>query len=257
MKDVRAKVAKFYDAATTQKDDISFYESQIPKDDPTVLELGCGTGRVTIPLAMKCDAITGVDSSEAMLNICKEKLERADVPADRVQLICTDIAKMKLERTFGLIIAPYRVFQNIATDEAVEDLFSVIREHLSPNGACILNVFNPRSAKADLMKKWNSPEEILEEEIPYKSGFLRQYVIKNTFTEAPFVLYPELIYRYFEGNSVKDEARFEIPMRVYYPDEFKKTIEDQGFKIVESWGGYNGAPYGSEKGDLVVKFKCK
>jgi ubiquinone/menaquinone biosynthesis C-methylase UbiE len=256
MNDIRKNTAKFYDGSNNHSEDIEFYKNHITENGSSILELGCGTGRITLPLAEECDLIVGIDNSQAMLDICQEKVHKAGISSKKVKLINADITKINLDQKFGLIIAPFRVMQNLAPDEAVDGVFRVIQKHLSPDGLCILNVFNPVSSKDVLMKKWTNPEEELEEEQPYKSGTIKQYVIKNKFTTDPFVLYPTLISRYFEGENMKDETRFEVPMRVYYPDEFKKIIEDHGFVVVDSWGGYKGESYG-EGGELVVKFKLK
>ena len=66
MEDIRREVARYYDVGTTQTNDIDFYVGHIPSHDPTILELGCGTGRVLIPLSRDCDSIVGVDKSDAM-----------------------------------------------------------------------------------------------------------------------------------------------------------------------------------------------
>jgi ubiquinone/menaquinone biosynthesis C-methylase UbiE len=254
MHDLRNEVARFYDAATTYGGDVEFYMEHIDKDNPTILELGCGTGRVTIPLANNCEFIHGVDISSAMLTVCKEKIEESKLPKEQIKVELADITKLELNRKFGLIVAPYRVFQNLASDEETDGFFDVVKRHLAPGGACILNVFNPKSSAEDLIAKWSAPNEQLEDETPHKDGVVKSYVVKSKITTEPLVIHPTLIYRYFEGEKLEEEVQFEVPMRVYYPDEFKKTIEDHGFKIVESWGGYKGQPYGEFGGELVVKF---
>ncbi len=68
------------------------------------------------------------------------------------------------------------------------------------------------------------------------------------------VLYPEPIYRRYEGETLKDEATLKIVMRYYYPDEFEKVIVDHGFQIMNRWGGYEGEAYGQGP-ELVIQFK--
>lgn len=67
------------------------------------------------------------------------------------------------------------------------------------------------------------------------------------------ILYPELIYRRYEEDEVKDEVALKIVMRCYYPVEFEKLIIDHGFRIVNRWGGYAGEPYGQGP-ELVIQF---
>ena len=78
--DIRAEAAKYYDVNPTIPDDIAFYQARLPLSDASVLELGCGTGRVLLPLAAVCGFIHGMDRSQAMLARCLQKLQAAAIP---------------------------------------------------------------------------------------------------------------------------------------------------------------------------------
>jgi SAM-dependent methyltransferase len=256
MEDIRRNVARYYDVGATQTVDVDFYVEHILSNDPTILELGCGTGRVLIPLSKHCDSIVGVDKSDAMLNICKEKLLIDPKSKGNTELLCEDITALDLQREFGLIIAPFRVFQNIDTDKSVNAFFRSIHSHLSSQGSCILNVFRPNASEKELLETWENEDEIFSWEKPLDNGVLRHSYKRKKIKRDPLVLYPELIYRYYETEKLVDEVSFVISMRVYYPDEFKRLIQCQGFEIVETWGGYCGERYG-EGPELVVKFRKK
>ena len=64
--DIRAEAVKYYDVNPTIPDDIAFYQARLPSSDASVLELGCGTGRVLLPLAAVCGFIHGMDRSQAI-----------------------------------------------------------------------------------------------------------------------------------------------------------------------------------------------
>src|SRR4030067_2512004 len=140
---IRLEAASFYDSDHDMPNDIPFYQARIPTPAASILELGCGTGRVTLALVPHCSYIHGLDLSPAMLTICREKLAKADLPSGRVRVEEGDIANFDLARSFDLIIAPFRVLQNLDTDAQVDGLFECIRRHLAPGGSCILNVFRP------------------------------------------------------------------------------------------------------------------
>jgi len=233
-------------------DDIPFYEQRVPESSARVLELGCGTGRVLVPLAARCGFIQGIDCSEAMLTLCREKLRAAGIPASRAAVAMGDIADFDLGRTFDLIIAPYRVMQNLATDAEVDGFLNGIASHLAPGGTAILNVFKPNAVPATLLAR-SSPEEVFERDILVEGGYLRCSYRTPRVTRTPLVLYPELIYRRYAGDQLVDEAVLSIAMRCYYPDEFLALIEGHGFRVLEKWGGYAGEAYG-EGGELVVAF---
>ena len=67
------------------------------------------------------------------------------------------------------------------------------------------------------------------------------------------ILYPELIYRRYQGDTWVDEAVLKIPRRCYSPEEFGQVIIRHGFRIVHRWSGYAGEPYG-EGSELVIEF---
>src|SRR5713101_2949558 len=148
--DTRAQAAKYYDLSPDTPADVPFYRGLIPSPEARVLELGCGTGRVLVSLAEGCGYIHGLDLSEAMVAVCRRKLQAAGIATTKARVEVQDITNFALHQRFDLIIAPYRVLQNLETDAAVTGLFRCIRQHLTPGGNCILNVFRPYGVKRRL-----------------------------------------------------------------------------------------------------------
>jgi SAM-dependent methyltransferase len=252
--DIRDEVARYYDLNPEPLNDIPFYRAKIPSRHSAILELGCGTGRVLVPLVPDCGYIHGVDISEAMVSICQQKLAKAAVSSTRARVHIGDVTNLDLDKTFDLITAPYRVFQNLETDGEVDGFFETVRRHLSREGACILNVFNPNRDPVSLRRDW-----VKESEYPawetYVDGDRVTCHARNARMDSDrMILYPELIYRQYHGSDLLDEAVLKIAMRCYYPAEFEELIVKHGFQIVDKWGGYSGEPYGDGP-ELVIQFK--
>lgn len=252
--DIRTKVAKYYDYSPNTPDDIPFYINKIPSPDATILELGCGTGRVTLSLVQYCKYIHGIDLSEAMLSLCKRKLKDAKIPQSKARVEVGDITNFKLNQASDFIIAPFRVLQNIESESEVNGLFRCIDSHLALGGTCILNVFNPIRDRETLRREWCSGEERLAWEVPIEDGKIACYDRRPRMDKEKLILYPELVYRKYQRDVLKDEVVFKIVMRCYYPDDFKKLVLSHGFDIIDCWGGYNGEPYG-EGPELIIAFK--
>ncbi len=157
--DIREEAARYYDMNSDLPKDLEFYRDRIPSPDATILELGCGTGRVLVPLIENCAYIHGIDISAAMLSICEDKLRSSRIPIEKARVEVGDITEINLGKTFDLITAPFRVFQNLETDVETERFFEAVRKHLSSGATCILNVFKPNREPAALCQEWMKGED--------------------------------------------------------------------------------------------------
>ena len=142
--------ASIYDAVYSYvRDDIPFYVKEALDSGGDVLELGCGTGRVTIPIAQAGINIVGLDFSEAMLDIARSKAEGLPGNSGELSLQLGDMRDFDLGRQFSLIIIPFRGFLSLLS---VEDEISTLREirrHLLPDGRLVGREYiarNPRRA---------------------------------------------------------------------------------------------------------------
>lgn len=250
--DIRSEAAAYYDLNPNVPDDIPFYLRRIPSPEAAVLELGCGTGRVTLPLARHCRYIHGIDLSPAMIAICRDKLEAARIPRTSAQVEVGDITCFDLGRTFDLIIAPFRVLQNLESDANVQGLLRCVRQHLARGGTCILNTFNPNRDRETLRREWCSEEENPAWEVSVPGGRVACFDTRPRMDADKLILYPELIYRRYQGDLLREETVLKLVMRCYYPEDLMGLVTAHGFQVVGRWGGYAGEPYG-EGPELVVQ----
>jgi len=189
-----------------------------------------------------------------MIARCRRKLEEQGIGPAQAEVGVRDITRFSLDQTFDLIVAPFRVIQNLATEAEVEGLFDGIGRHLSPRGTCILNVFNPKSDRDTLVQGWVSTDENLAWEVNDEDTVVRCYDLRKRLQEHPLVVFPELMYRRYRNEELIGEAVLKIAMRCYYPQEFLDLIEGNGFRVTGKWGGYAGETYGTGP-ELVVAFK--
>ncbi|MEM9915080.1 MAG: class I SAM-dependent methyltransferase [Planctomycetota bacterium] len=251
--DYREDAARFYDLWADPYDDVSFYRAKLPSPDAEVLELGCGTGRVLLPMVKSCRFIYGIDHSPGMLEICQRKLDDAQIAPDRARVEQGDITALDLGRTFDLITAPFRVMQNLETDGQVAGLLDTIRRHLGPDGTAILNTFRPRGDRQSLYDFWSSRDgtEVVEKQTAI--GLMRMTDDCRRYQTDPLIVFPVLRYEHLENGKVVGAAELPISMRVWYPDELLDVITAAGFRITGRFGGYAGEPWGEGK-ELVVAF---
>ncbi|HUW83614.1 MAG TPA: class I SAM-dependent methyltransferase [Phycisphaerae bacterium] len=138
--------AAIYDCyATGVSGDVAFYVDEAKRSRPPVLELGCGTGRILIPVAEAGVELVGVDRSPSMLAVAKERVAKLSSEVQgRIELLQGDMRDFSLGRRFGLIMIPYRAFLHLLTTDDQRAALGCVREHLSDGGRLIFNVFDPR-----------------------------------------------------------------------------------------------------------------
>jgi ubiquinone/menaquinone biosynthesis C-methylase UbiE len=136
----------FYSGEQPQiADDVAFYERLAREVGGSVLELACGTGRIALPLATRGLNVTGVDLSEGMLAVAREKRERLPAPVQaRLSLVHQDMTELSLPNRFGFAFVPFRSFQHLSTPDQQSKCLQGIRRHLQPGGRLALHLFDPR-----------------------------------------------------------------------------------------------------------------
>ncbi|HSI65472.1 MAG TPA: class I SAM-dependent methyltransferase [Candidatus Saccharimonadia bacterium] len=257
--DYREEAVDYYDKFSgPPPGDVDFYR-QFVKQTTRVLELGCGTGRVMVPLAAPARYVHGMDHSPAMLARCQEKLEAANISASRAQAEVGDITDFDLlgrMPAFDLIIAPFRVMQNLESDQQVDGLMRCIKKHLTADGLAILNTFCPMSDPATMKARWDT-RDAREPAWTQPDGDGTVTLTENCsrYREHPFTMLPELTYRRYDAQGIQiGESVLKFAMRIWYPDELIHLIESHGFAVTRRFGGYEGQPWG-EGTELVVAFR--
>ncbi len=105
-----------------------------------------------------------------------------------------------------------------------------------------------------MRREWCTDGEIFCWEVLVEGGKVVHHEKRPRMDPLKLVLYPELIYRRYEGETLVEEAILKIAMRCYYPDEFEKLIVYHGFQIMSRWGGYQTEVYGQGP-ELVIQFR--
>jgi SAM-dependent methyltransferase len=214
------RVATRYDRVTRSlpvvTDDIPFYVAlaqETASQGQSVLELGCGTGRVTIPMAQAGAHVTGLDNAGPMLEIARRKA--ADAGAD-VAWVEGDMASFGLTERFGLVAIPFRSFLMLLTTELQESCLSCIRQHLLDGGRLALNFFNPDPAIVAMSSAYEADD-----------GNDR--------------IYGPLITR-SERN---------LRMRYVFPEEMRRLLTDAGFEVEALYGWFDGRPFDDSSDEMV------
>lgn len=120
-----------------------FYVGHAAQRGGRVLELGCGTGRLAIPMAMCGLDVVGVDNSVRMLDECRDKLSAVGRVKGNLRLVHDDIVELDLGDSFDTVVMAYRTFMHMLTPDHQRSALRAARRHLSSGGLLMMNTWLP------------------------------------------------------------------------------------------------------------------
>lgn len=238
-------ISRFYDVVYDKildKSGMKFYLDEIQKANGSVLEVGCGTGRIFIPALENGADIFGIDQSAMMLEKLEMKLPDKDI--DRVSL--HDVREMSLDKKFNLIIAPFRMFQHLMTIEDQLKALDNIHNHLEAGGKFIFDVFLP-----DIEKLNSERIDIPEFDGEYEPGkrLQRFASIKNNYLDQTIDITFKFVWDENE-SQMKDEVNFSL--RYFFRYELENLIGRSKFKLEKMYGDFRKGIVDKGSKDFVI-----
>src|SRR5256885_10470694 len=137
-----ARLAALYDLGIAPLEggpDVEWFSALARRTGGPILELGCGTGRITVPIAQDGHHIVGLDRSAAMLERAERRARRANV---EVRWAEGDMRAFSFNEAFALIFVAFNSFLMLSPDGRWACLARA-REHLAPRGRVAIDVFQP------------------------------------------------------------------------------------------------------------------
>jgi SAM-dependent methyltransferase len=249
-------IADFYDddmGRNVGGEDVAFYVDRCAGAHGPVLELGCGTGRITLALVRSGETVVGIDVSEPMLERLRAKAESTLAPAERARLAWhrADMGALALGRRFARIICPYSAFTYLVEAERLAGALAGVRAHLVAGGLFILDVFVPDRRMEAL------PADHVY--LDYRRTLGDGTVLERTKTirrAEPCVNVIARRYTFLDaGGTVLERVETVDRIRVYEPEELRLTLEAHGFEIVESLPDFRPGPWTAES--KMAAFVCR
>lgn len=252
MADYYTGFAEFYDVqleSTGGRDDLDFYAGLASRAGGPVLELGCGTGRVTEAMLRAGARVTGLDLCPDMLSRARERLSSLPSPAaSRAELVAGDMTDFDLGRRFNLVVMPFRPFQHLATPDLQAACLACARRHLVPEGTFVLDIFDP---DLDILTDRGRASEFGDDppmELPGGRKLTVRYRTASVDRTAQ-VCHCEMIYLVHHPDRPAEKLVQSFIMRWTYRWEAEYLLALSGFRVREVFGGYRGEPVGA--GELV------
>ena len=212
----------------------AFYLDAVGQSRARVLELGCGTGRFTVPLAQAGHEVVGIDASPAMLASARHKAAAAGVAIDFVEADMRDPALGA--RVFDAILLPTNSILHLVTDEDLAGLFAAIDRHLAPDGRFVFDVYVP-----DLGILGRDPQQRFAAAEGRHETIGRVWVEETTDYDP--IAQVSHIDWYWSHEGARDFWHSAMSLRQIFPRELPLLLAAGGLRLDERFGGFDGSRF--------------
>ena len=231
--------ADFYDKFTQcanppTSTELIFYGEIATFCDAPVLELGCGTGRLSVPLASLGHAVAGLDSSDQMLAVAREKARTHGVNVDYIQ---ADLRTFRAEARFGLVISSYNFLSHMHTCQELRSSLDAVRASLMAGGFFVIDQENPSpNCRARDPRDRISMGSYREE-----TGDMVEAFHSCWFDEVADIFRRTM---YLKRAGIEVERS--LDSRLWSSVELDAVLSESGFRVFRKMADFNGTPFTQE-----------
>ena len=241
--------APFYDwenAHTVGRRDIPFWQRLAEQCGGPVLELGCGTGRVAVPVARAVDRVVGIDRSDAMLRRAQRRLRRSGRQI-RLRLVRGDIRSLPFQGPgrFRLVMAPYGVLQSLLRDRDLRHTLESVSSVLQPGGIFALDLVPE-------LRHWSEYDRRVSLRGRRPGSATRITLIESVRQDRArrLTIFDEEFVE--QRGPTQSVHRFSLVFRTLSARQMTGRLRRAGFAIETMSGDYQGGPWHSEAETWVV-----
>jgi len=222
-----------------------FYFDLANQQGSSILDVACGTGRFTIPLAKRGFDITGLDLTLEMLELAKQKAERLNVSVNWVH---ADARQFELNRKYRFIFTTGNSFQHFLDRESVDGLLGSVHRHLEEDGVFAFETRNPTisvlSADEDTEKDY-ADSWIDNDGYHCSSTYRRSYDHKRQLEHYIFTN------RRWKDSSNVVETVEPFVIRYFFPQELESLLYYNGFVLEQMYGNFDKKPFQADSPLMV------
>jgi len=217
-----------------REDEIEIWADIASDYGKEILHLMCGTGELTIGLAERDFEVTGLDFTEAMIYLAKERIKNKNLK--NIDIVQDDARHFSLNRRFDFVFVSTGDFHHFVERDEIGSLLAKTYAHLKPGGALAIELYVP--PEEDFKKQDRKHNPIRKP--PENQTIWRRN--KISYHEEKKIL--EIIeeFHYEENGEVK-EGEYEIILRLFPEIEIETILKDAGFDEIRHIEGSNFSPY--------------
>ena len=238
--------APFYDwenARTVGRRDVAFWRHLAADYPGPILELGCGTGRIALPILKSGGTIVGIDRSDAMLARARQRAKRARVTR-RALFVRGDIRDIPLRSgKFDLVMAPYGILQSLTRERDLRSTLSSVARVLRRGGLFGIDLvpdllrWNEYKRKVSLQGRRNATTTLTLIESVRQDRRRRLTIFDQEYVER--------------SGRKRRVHRFALTFRTLSVPQMVTRLESAGFSIRAILGDYQGRPW-DDRADVWV-----
>ncbi|HEX9365252.1 MAG TPA: class I SAM-dependent methyltransferase [Vicinamibacterales bacterium] len=234
--------APFYDwenARTVARRDVRFWQALARRQSGAVLELGCGTGRLAVPLMKSGARLVGIDRSDAMLGIARAKARRAGL-ADRARLVRGDIRRLPFRARpgFGLVMAPYGMLQSLTRERDLAETLASVARVIRRDGLFGIDLVPD-------LPRWS--EYTRRVTLSGSRGARTHLTLRETVRQDRRRRLTMFDQEYVERRGrTRRLHRFALTFRTLSVPQMRRRLENAGFRVRAVLGDYQGGPWHPE-----------
>jgi SAM-dependent methyltransferase len=230
--------AAFYDwenAQTVQRRDVAFWQRLAAAAEGGVLELGCGTGRIALPVARSGVAVTGIDRSAPMLERARRRVTRARL-GGRVRLVRGDIRVLPFRpRRFALVMAPYGILQSLTSERDLTAALASVARVLPKGGRFGIDLVPDLPAWDEYRNRKTMSGSIgIDTRIELVETVRQDRARRLTIFDQRYTT--------IRGRQ-RQVHRFSLTFRTLTVPQMAARLERAGFRVDAVLGDYHGGPW--------------
>lgn len=220
-----------YDTAIQFTADLDFYLGLAARQKGPVLDIGCGTGRVLLPLLQAGNQAVGLDSSVNMLSLAQAKLAAAGLEAPLFQ---GDMRDFDLGRQFSLVIIPYYAMIYMTGDQERRQVFQCCHRHLAPGGLLAFD-FDAGRNLPGLSRPWLGFQTV------NAAGQVILQTVQINHLEKQLRIANIITYR-LQGKETSIEVNACLEASIS-PNRMGELLQESGFEVNGFYRDYIYTPY--------------
>jgi len=246
--------AEFYDVIHPGlPGEAEFYVGQAVRARSRVLELGCGTGRLAIPMAMSGVHVVGIDNSKKMLDVCRENYAAVGAVSGSLSLVQADMAEFALGARFGLVVMAYRTFMHLVTPLEQRACLTAIREHLHGDGLLMLNVWAPKpSLIAPHVSVTERTTDFVGEYPGPRKGSTFAHYCSSAYEEfGQSIVESHLICELNKSGVIRRKVELSLHRAWTTAREMDNLVRLCGFEVEAVFGDFDCNPFSEKSSEMI------